>query len=423
MSRLWSKKCVRLTIAPSSVALRDVDGKTYLVANNLALDFTQDMDALKRLLEKYQTSLTGKSVEVVLAHHFVRFLVLPWQQVFRKQDWQAIASHAFRKTFGSVATDWQIDVNLSRYKKPAVAAAIDRTILAGLKNLKEEFNFELKSIAPLVNFCTLQSKWGMIVEPERLLLIQGDALAWQQIWVDAPPVGEEQKHADQLVQRTLLQLPKQQLPKRIPVFISAELQPSWQKNTHGVLQQMNTNIEKVPHAVWMSQLSMQSKMFKFSSENSWFASWRDLALCGLMVGLAVVLCLAYQTQLTELTQLQGQQAQLQPKKNPLQQDAQLVSQLENARQAQQILNRPWLETLAQLEEVKRHQAAVKLMSVEPNTSRAQVYLKVKSKDFAYIMQFLEALKMQPLFANAELINQYAEDESFSVYEIKVDWKI
>lgn len=73
MSRLWSKKCVRLTIAPSSVALRDVNGKTYLVANNLALDFTQDIDALKRLLEKYQTSLTGKSVEVVLAHHFVRF--------------------------------------------------------------------------------------------------------------------------------------------------------------------------------------------------------------------------------------------------------------------------------------------------------------------------------------------------------------
>lgn len=423
MSRLWSKKCVRLTIAPSSVALRDVNGKTYLVANNLDLDFTQDKDALKNLLEKYQTSLTGNSVEVVLAHHFVRFLVLPWQQVFRKQDWQAIASHAFRKTFGSVATDWLIDVNLSRYKKPAVAAAIDRTILAGLKNLKEEFNFELKSIAPLVNFCTLQSKWGMIVEPERLLLIQGDAHAWQQIWVDAPPVGEEQKHADQLVQRTLLQLPKQQLPKRIPVFISAELQPSWQKNTHGVLQQMNTNIQKAPHAVWMSQLSMQSKMFNFSSKNSWFASWRDLALCGLMVGLAVVLYLAYQTQLTELTQLKGQQAQLQPKKNPLQQDAQLVSQLENARKAQQILNRPWLETLAQLEEVKRHQAAVNLMSVEPNTSRAQVYLKVKSKDFADIMQFLEALKMQPLFANAELINQYAEDESFSVYEIKVDWKI
>lgn len=147
---------------------------------------------------------------------------------------------------------------------------------------------------------------------------------------------------------------------------------------------------------------------------------RDLALSGLMVGLAVVLYLAYQTQFTELTLLQGQQAQLQPKKNPLQHDAQLVSQLENALQAQQILNRPWLETLAQLEEVKKHQTAVKLMSIEPNTSRAQVYLKVKSKDFADIMQFLEALKMQPLFANAELINQYAEDESFSVYEIKVD---
>lgn len=272
MSRLWSKKCVRLTIAPSSVALRDVNGKTYLVANNLALDFTQDIDALKRLLEKYQTSLTGKSVEVVLAHHFVRFLVLPWQQVYRKQDWQAIASHAFRKTYGSAAAEWQIDVNLFGYKKPAVAAAIDRRILVGLTNLKEAFNFKLKSISPLVNFCTLQSNWGMIAEPERLLLIQGDAHAWQQIWVDAPPIGEEQKHADQLVQRTLLQLPKQQLPIRIPVFVSAELQPSWQKNTHGVLQQMNTNIQKAPHAVWMSQLSMQSKMFNFSSENSWFAS-------------------------------------------------------------------------------------------------------------------------------------------------------
>lgn len=423
MSRLWSKSFVRLTIAPSSVAMRDVSGKTYLIANNADLDFTQDNNALKSLLEKYQIHLTGKSVEVVLAHHFVRFLVLPWQEVLREQDWQAVACHAFKKTFGSTAADWQIDVNLSGYKKPVVAAAIDRAMLLALKKLADAFDFKLTRVASLVDFCALQSNWVMIAEPERLMLIHCDKYAWQQVWVDAPPAGDEQKHAEQLVQRTLIQLAKEEHPKRIPVFVSAQLQPSWQKNTHSVLQQMNTNIQNAPHAVWMSQLSMQSKMFNFLTENSWFASWRDLALCGLMVGLAVVLYLAYQTQLTELTQLQAQQAQLQPKKNPLQQDAQLVSQLENARQTQQILNRPWLETLAQLEEVKKHQAAVKLMSVEPNTSRAQIYLKVKSKDFADVIQFLEALKMQPLFGNAELTNQYVEDENVSVYEIKVDWKV
>lgn len=258
MWRPWSKKHVRLAIAPNSVALRDASGKIHLVANDAALDLTQNFKALNTLLDGQRTLLAGQSVEVVLAHSFVRFLVLPWQQVMREQDWQAIARHAFKKTFGNAAADWHIDVQLSGYKKPVVAAALDQATFVGLQQLADTYGFNIARIAPLANDCVPQAQasqhWLMVAEPQRLLFVQCEAGAWQQIWVDAPPAGAEQQHAEQLVQRTLVQMPTQQRPARISVFVSAELQPHWQKNAQSVLHVVNQINQQAPHAVWMGRL-------------------------------------------------------------------------------------------------------------------------------------------------------------------------
>lgn len=258
MWRLWSKKNMRLAVATNGVALRDANGKVHQIACPEHLDLTQDVKALNTLLESQRAFLAAQKVEVVLAHSFVRFLVLPWQQVMRAQDWQAIARHAFKKTFGNAAADWQLDVRLSGYQKPVVAAAIDQATFAGLNNLAQSYDFQIAHIKPLANFCvptsTSNQGWLMIAEPQRLLLIQHVSGIWQNSWVDAPPRGAEQQHAEQLVQRILVQQPSQQRPARVTTYVSAELQPDWQKNSSSILQLANKIHQQTPHSVWMGRL-------------------------------------------------------------------------------------------------------------------------------------------------------------------------
>lgn len=168
---------------------------------------------------------------------------------------------------------------------------------------------------------------------------------------------------------------------------------------------------------------MQAPQFDFAPSHRWVNTWLDIILCALALGLAGIFYWVYQTQAAQLASIQAQQLSEQPKKNDRHHNTQISSHLSEATQAQRALNVPWLETLSQLEQVKETHPLVHFVSVEPNANRAQIYLKVKAKDFAAITQFLEALKAVALVGNAELTNQFAEDEDFSVYEVKVDWKI
>lgn len=168
---------------------------------------------------------------------------------------------------------------------------------------------------------------------------------------------------------------------------------------------------------------MRSPQFDFAPATRWVKSWLDILLCALALGLAYFFYCVLQTQTEQLVTLQAQQTNAQPQKNDRQTDAQFASNLDHAQQTKRALNLPWLKTLAMLERVKKDHPAVRFLTVEPNASREQIYVKVKARDFAAITQFLEALKTVALFGNAELTNQFAEDEDFSVYEIKMDWKI
>jgi hypothetical protein len=124
--------------------------------------------------------------------------------------------------------------------------------------LADTYGFNIARITPLANDCVPQAQasqhWLMVAEPQRLLFVRCEAGAWQQIWVDVPPSGAEQQHAEQLVQRTLVQMPPQQRPARISVFVSAELQPHWQKNAQSVLHVVNQINQQAPHSVWMGRL-------------------------------------------------------------------------------------------------------------------------------------------------------------------------
>lgn len=220
-----------------------------------------DFSKLDSIIEKYKTLFHKQSVNIILSHHFIRFIVLPWQEhIFKTQDWQAIAQHGFKKEFGSMANEWQTSVHFFGFGKPVLATAIDKVVIRQLDDVAKKIGFTLAKISPLLNACWISQRtddWLLIAEPEKLLLIQMQNGICRQLLLDVPPAGHEQQHSSHLVQRAMIQLPQKMHPKRVLAFVSGELLSAWQ-NESELITRIHPHAKSQPHASWMANLVIEN---------------------------------------------------------------------------------------------------------------------------------------------------------------------
>jgi len=250
----WSKS-LTLSIAKESIALRDLNGKVHLLSMQ-----TTDFASIANVLKEYQTLFKHQSVEVILSHQFVRFLALPWQaHVFQLKDWQAIAQHAFKKEFGVTANDWQVAVHLYGFGQPILATAMDKSAIHYFNEISRQLDCRIKSISPLLNKCCVhqlsEKDWLLIVEPQRLLLLKMQMGFCHHVWVDVPPTSCEQQHATQLIQRALMQVPKNEYPAHVLTYVSTEIQADWKNNNNAMIKLIKPVMNHQAHAAWMATLA------------------------------------------------------------------------------------------------------------------------------------------------------------------------
>lgn len=129
----------------------------------------------------------GAQGSVILSDHFVRYLVLPWQDALSGADeWQAYARQAFISAYGATAGDWRLSVSMHRFGTPLVAAAIDEAIAGGVASAVASMGLKLKSMEPHFmrvfnryrrRFAT-RDFWLVTHEGGRLCLAKVDQGAW-----------------------------------------------------------------------------------------------------------------------------------------------------------------------------------------------------------------------------------------------------
>lgn len=252
----WSKKSV-LSISPQGMALRTGNQLPQLLTDSSFV--WEDANACRAALEQHAARLKQQAIEIVIANSLVRYSVLPWQAgVYRRQDWQAIAQHAFKKSFGADADSWAYAVCLNRYQSPVLAAAIDQTLMTQLQSLADSIGFELMAVTPLLAKLQAQrtshpQAWLCVVEPQRIVLLQMNAEGHQQVLVDTPPAGAECLHAQQLVQRALLQSQQAAFASDKPVvYVSGALKSVWDEAVAGDLRLATPIQGGQSHAVWIA---------------------------------------------------------------------------------------------------------------------------------------------------------------------------
>ncbi len=254
------KKTV-LAIAEDGIALRDAGNTTRALSNS---GQKLDNQTILDVLHEHQGLLKGKSVSLVLANTFVRFIVLPWQDgLYSRNDWDALANHAFREQYGTIADQWKIRTSLGSFGANVVATATDSALYDGLVNAAKQGGYAWQSIEPVAMRLLNQSKRDylatLIVEPEHLMLCETSQSEFKHFSVMSPPTGEEAEFASQMLARWQLQLPASLQSSPLAIHVSGKLKESWGQEFQNMRDKLNLTMvmpkqKHQTHAGWLTTI-------------------------------------------------------------------------------------------------------------------------------------------------------------------------
>ncbi len=423
------KPNITLALSQQGIALQQAGASPQMLSDS---DFKlSDLDSV---LAANAHLIKGKTLQVVLSNTFARYLVLPWRDgIYRQQDWQAMAQHAFRQQYGAIADNWRIKVRLQAYGENVLAAAIDETLCEQLDACAKQFNFKIECITPLLFLLNEhENAWMLVAEPARLTLCQIKQGNWQQVLVDVPAHNQEYQQAEQLINRSLMHVTAAEQPNKIATYVSAGLNKIWHDDISSRQKLMQPVSKSMPHAAWLASLAMPANALNFASQSYQRPNlWAWLLLLSSLFAL-LTLWQQYQQIKVDVnnanTSLISQQTQpldaiaLNNHKN---QQANVQQENQFLHLAQKNLNTPWLAMLAALARIKSQNPHIELTNISPNKDRAEIKLKGEAAAFSDITQLLNDLRTNPAFNDAVLLSQHVEQDAANliyVFELNIGWR-
>ncbi len=182
----WSER-VEVHLRPGSVSIRRArlwssGGEAKVVplparAMETSEPWRASVQALAREFDA--TREHGSALHVVLSDHFVRFAVVPWSaDLINEAERSAFARLSFAQLYGQANEGWDIALDESLVAQPSIAAAIDRALLAALRELCSARRMRMASTLPAFvrdlnrHRASMRAEafWLVRVEPGRLTL-------------------------------------------------------------------------------------------------------------------------------------------------------------------------------------------------------------------------------------------------------------
>lgn len=227
MSPLWSRRHDVIVLSQDGIGL-------CMAGSGRLRQLAQASEPPLTALEQQAPALGLRRVRIILSNQLLRYTVLPWQVgVYSEADWRALAAHQFRQQYGTAAEGWELRVSLQGYGQPAVACALDTGLSAQLTAIARSAGWTLLGIEPALMAVFNRHRarlsqadhWLLMAEPQRLVLAQLGAGAWQHFYIDSPLAGEEVASAQRLIGQAL-HLQGAAVPTAIACFGPAAILPT-----------------------------------------------------------------------------------------------------------------------------------------------------------------------------------------------------
>ena len=221
----------------------------------------QGVTDLATSLSEVSAEIDANAVNILVSNHFARYLVLPWQEgVVSRQEWVALAEHAFRNSFGPVAEQWEVRVSLNGYGERVVACALDQALIDSLQAIAVENQWQITAIEPLFMTALHQIRlehentWLLFGEPERIVLAEYQQGEWESFSMINPPRGMELAQSQQLLMRQLAQVEGAR-PKQVLTCLAPQLEGDLRIDGIHVKSLRIGNANKTNNcALWMASI-------------------------------------------------------------------------------------------------------------------------------------------------------------------------
>jgi hypothetical protein len=177
---LWRDKVRFVLCKDRLIVLHYQGGRSPRIHSKQVFPYTGQeagWQPLLGLLESVLKSNDWKTADamVVLSNHFVRFLVLPWNETFLSgAEKMALVQHRFDEVYGEASSDWDFRLSEGSFGTPSIACAIPQKLLNQLKAQFEASSLRLKFVQPylMTAFNACRSELGK--EPTWFVLAERD---------------------------------------------------------------------------------------------------------------------------------------------------------------------------------------------------------------------------------------------------------
>jgi hypothetical protein len=92
------------------------------------------------------------ALRVMVSDHFVRYALIPWSaELVADSERMAFARLTMREIFGPAADLWELCLDQQPAGQSSFAAAMDRALLAGLRDLSHKHRLRLRAVKPMLS--------------------------------------------------------------------------------------------------------------------------------------------------------------------------------------------------------------------------------------------------------------------------------
>ena len=190
---------------------------------------SQDWKILTKHLKQAlnDTKWQGTMPTVIVSNHFARYAVIPWNtELAVEAERQAYMQHCFNLVFGEPAKAWDLRMSEPDFGKPAIASAINLSLLHALHDVFAEADMALTAVYPQLMLAINQtlselkmhkkalSFWLIAIQSERvslMLLIDGGWRLVKNVAIEADISAQ----VTALIQREIV---NSNVPEKIPVL-------------------------------------------------------------------------------------------------------------------------------------------------------------------------------------------------------------
>lgn len=95
------------------------------------------------------TDWKNADATLILSNHFMRFLLLPWNDVaLTGAEKLSLLQHRFSEVYGEASASWELRLHEGAFAAPSLASAVDSDMLEQLQGIFKASPLRLKSIQP-----------------------------------------------------------------------------------------------------------------------------------------------------------------------------------------------------------------------------------------------------------------------------------